>query len=112
MSGPAPKGNGTGERGSDSGHNSGTAKLEPLEGKGRLDRARVTLSSARPPKAPTPPRRLYDLAAVGCYLGMPVYSVREMLWRGDVPYVRIGRRQYVDLRDLDAFIEQAKVRER
>jgi hypothetical protein len=33
-----------------------------------------------------------------------------MIWRNDLPYVKIGRQQFLDIRDLDQFIEQAKVR--
>ena len=81
---------------------------ESAEKKGRLDRARVTLSSAHPRKVPALPRRLYDLEGIGAYLGIPVHTVREMIHRGDLPCVRIGRRQYLDIRDVDQFIDQAK----
>jgi len=96
---------------SETGHNPGTDGSEPAKSKGRLDRARVVLSSARPPKAPPLPRRLYDLEAISGHLGIPVHTVRELLWRGDLAYVRIGRRQYVDIKDVDGLIEQNKVRE-
>ena len=94
------------------GHSPGTAGDQSAEKKGRLDRARVVTSSARPAKAPTLPRRLYDIEAVGAYLGIPPWTVREMIWRGDLPYVKIGRRQYLDIRDVDQFIDQAKTREK
>ena len=97
---------------SESGHNSGTEGSEAAERKGRLDRARVVQTPARPPKAPPLPRRLYDIQAVGAYLGIPAHTVREIIWRGDLPYVRIGRRQYLDIRDVDQFIEQSKTREK
>ena len=93
---------------SESGHTSGTAESESAEKKGRLERARVTLSSARAPKAPPLTRRLYDLKAIAEYLGIPVDSVRGLIWNGLLPCVRIGRRQYLDLRDVDRFIESQK----
>ena len=96
---------------SESGHRPGTVGSKSPESKGRLDRARVVLSSARPPKAPPLPRRLYDIQAVADYLGIPPYSVRGLIWNGSLPCVRLGRRQYVDLRDVDALIEANKVRE-
>ncbi len=96
----------------ESGHTSGTSDGQGVESKGRLDRARVTLSSARPRKVPALPRRLYDLEAIRIYLGIPVHTVREIIWRGDLPYVRIGRRHYLDIRDVDQFIEQSKTREK
>ncbi len=82
-----------------------------MEETGSLDRARVTVTPKRPPKAPPLPRRLYDIEAIHVYLGVPIHTVREMIWRGDLPYVRIGRRQYLDIRDVDIFIEANKQRE-
>ncbi len=94
------------------GHSPGTARVQITDNKGELTRARVALSPARPRKVPALPRRLYDLEAIRIYLGIPVHTVREIIWRGDLPYVKIGRRQYVDLRDVDQFIEQSKTREK
>ncbi len=96
----------------ETGHTSGTPKGQASERKGSLTRARVRLTSARAPKAPPLPRRLYDIEAVGAYLGIPAHTVREIIWRGDLPYVKIGRRHYLDIRDVDQFIEQAKTREK
>ncbi len=92
----------------ESGHIPGTARVQVAKNKGELTRARVVTSSKRPPKIPPPPRRLYDLEGTGAYLGIPVHTVREMIHRGDLPCVRIGRRQYLDIRDVDQFIDQAK----
>ncbi len=107
MSGRVDKGNGrvTGQR---AGHTPGTAASQAAETEGGVTRARVRLSSARPPKAPPLSRRLYDLQSIAAYLGIPVYSVRGLIWSGALPCVRIGRRQYLDLRDVDRFIESQK----
>jgi hypothetical protein len=35
-----------------------------------------------------------------------------MVWRGELPEVRIGRRLLVDVRDLDELIQRSKRRER
>ncbi len=94
------------------GHSPGTAGVQPTEKKEGLPRAQVCTSRKRPPKSPPLPRRLYDLEGIAAYLGIPVYTVREMIWRGDLPCVRIGRRQYLDIRDVDQFIEQNKTREK
>ncbi len=82
------------------------------EKKNTLTRARVVTSSARPPKPPPLPRRLYDIQAVAAYLGISPWTVREFIWRGDLPCVKLGRRQYLDIRDVDQLIEQSKVREK
>ena len=93
------------------GHSPGTTDGQGAETKSSLTRARVRLSSARPPKAPPLSRRLYDIQAIAGYLGIPVYSVRGLIWGGALPCVRIGRRQYLDLKDVDRFIESQKERE-
>ncbi len=94
-----------------SGHTPGTVGAEAPKNTGHLTRARVTLTSMRPRKASPLPRRLYDIQAVAAYLGISPWTVREMIWRGDLPCVKIGRRQYLDIRDVDGFIEANKERE-
>lgn len=96
------------QTGSKSGHTPGTDHAQAPEGKGTIARARVVISPKHPPKPPPLARRLYDIEATAAYLGIPPWTVREMIWRGDLPCVRIGRRQYLDIRDVDRFIEQAK----
>ena len=95
-----------------SGHTPGTVEGQGSEKKEGLTRARVVTSSARPPKPPPLPRRLYDIQAVAAYLGISPWTVREFIWRGDLPCVKLGRRQYLDIRDVDQLIEQSKVREK
>lgn len=94
-----------------SGHSPGTAESQPAETKGHRTRARVGSTSARPPKAPTLPQRLHSIEDSARYLGVSTWTLREMIWRNDLPHVKIGRRQFLDIRDLDQFIERAKVRE-
>jgi hypothetical protein len=45
------------------------------------------------------------------YLGLTVWGMRERIWAGDIPVVRFpgGRKMYVDVRDLESFIERNKV---
>ncbi len=105
------KGNGKEPR-LESGHITGTASLQPPESRETAKRAQAKQTPARPPKAPPLSRRLYDIEAVGTYLGIPAHTVREIIWRGDLSCVRIGRRLYLDIRDVDQFIEQSKTRER
>ena len=55
-------------------------------------------------------KRLYTIPEAGIYLGRTKWSIRRLIWNGDLPSVRPpGRRVHVDLRDMDAFIEQNKV---
>ncbi len=56
-------------------------------------------------------KRLYSLSEAAIYLGRSIWSVRRLIWDGELPQVRVGRRVHIDLRDMDAFIDQNKVRE-
>ena len=53
-------------------------------------------------------KRLYDLKEAAYYLGRPVFSVRGLIWKGALPYVKEGRRQYLDVYDMDKYIERNK----
>ena len=92
------------------GHDVGRADGKALETTRTPGRARVGQTRKRPPKAPALARRLYDLKAIADYLGIPVYSVRGLIWNGSLPCVRFGWRQYLDLKDVDALIELNKDR--
>lgn len=60
--------------------------------------------------ASLPHIRLLTLQQASGYLGVSPWTVRELIWRGRLPAVRITRKIHLDLRDLDQFIEQAKER--
>ena len=53
-------------------------------------------------------KRLFDLREASVYLGRPVFSVRGLIWNGALPYVKDGRKQYLDVYDMDRYIEQNK----
>ena len=55
-------------------------------------------------------KRLYTLKEAGHYLGRSEYSVRTLIWNGVLPVVRHGKKQWVDVTDMDAFISQNKER--
>jgi excisionase family DNA binding protein len=38
------------------------------------------------------------------------WTVRSLIWKGDLPHVRVGRRVLVDLQDLAGWVDRAKVR--
>ena len=60
-------------------------------------------------KHPTgPAKRLYNISEAACYLGRSVDSLRELLWAGKVPFIKDGKRIYLDVRDMDGYIEQSK----
>jgi len=55
-------------------------------------------------------KRLYTLKEAAAYLGTSVWRMRELIWQGSIPAVTLagGRKIYVDIKDLDAFIEKNK----
>ncbi len=56
-------------------------------------------------------KRLYSLSEAAIYLGRSTWSVRRLIWDGELPQVRVGRRVHIDLQDMDALIDRNKVRE-
>ena len=58
-----------------------------------------------------PLKRLYSLPEAAVYLGRSTWSVRRLVWAGELPSVRAGRRVHLDVCDMEAFIENNKVRE-
>jgi hypothetical protein len=43
--------------------------------------------------------------------GCTVWYWRERIWAGELPVLRVGRKQLLDCRDIDAFIDANKVYE-
>jgi hypothetical protein len=41
--------------------------------------------------------------------GLTVWFWRTAIWRGDLPYLQLGRKLAVDRRDVEAWIEKNKV---
>jgi excisionase family DNA binding protein len=56
-----------------------------------------------PPQKPN--KRLYSIPEAGQYLGRIVWSIREMIYAGKIPYIRDGRRMLLDIKDMDSWIE-------
>ena len=55
-------------------------------------------------------KRLYSIPEAATYLGRSVWSVRELIWDGKLPCVKVGRRIHLDIIDLDRWIEGNKVK--
>ncbi len=54
-------------------------------------------------------KRLLTVEEASFYLGRSLSSVRELIWSGDLQFVKTGRRTHLDIYDLDRWIEQHKV---
>ena len=54
--------------------------------------------------------RLLPLKDAATWLGLTVWAMRERIWAGQIPVVQFpgGRKQYIDIQDLEAFIQNNK----
>ena len=98
------------------GHSPGIADAQALDRTGPPESARDSISNAPPARkrtagpGPTLPRRLCSLADAARYLAVSDWTVRQLVWRGDLPHIKTGKRVLLDLRDLDGWIDREKVR--
>lgn len=91
------------------GHRPGTTAVQVLEHKGRRP-SPSDGQSVGPALGPRPPRRLVGLEDAAAMLGVSIWTVREMVYRRDLPVVKLPRvrRFLLDLRDLEALIATGK----
>ena len=87
------------------GHSAGTGGPQVAVKTGRRTRPSDGQSSA-----PRPARRLVGLEDAAVMLGISVWTVREMVYRGDLRAVKLPgvRRFLLDLRDLEVLIAAGK----
>ena len=76
-----------------------------LRGEGRKNGGQASALSPRSMK------RLFTLAEAAAYLGRSTWSIRRLIWNGELPAVRAGGRVHVDVQDMDDLIDKNKVRE-
>ena len=55
-------------------------------------------------------KRLFDLKEAAIYLGRPVYSIRALIWNLVLLFIKEGRKYYLDVYDMDDYIEKNKER--
>ena len=57
-----------------------------------------------------PGPRLLTLKGASEWLGLTVWALRERIWAGQLPVVRFpgGRKQYLDVNDLEEFVKKNK----
>lgn len=54
------------------------------------------------------PQRLLTLPELGRYLRCTLWSVLELIWKGQLPHTRFGKRFQVDRRDFDELLDREK----
>jgi len=42
------------------------------------------------------------------HIGLSYWTLREMIFKGEIPFIRAGRRILIDHQDLDRWIEEKK----
>ena len=53
--------------------------------------------------------KLLSVKQAAEYLGISTWAVRELIWGGKVPYVKLGeRKMFLDRADLDSMITKHK----
>ena len=54
--------------------------------------------------------RLLPLKKAAEFLGLTTWAMRERIWAGDIPVVRFpgGRKMFIDVQDIEAFIQENK----
>ena len=60
-------------------------------------------------KPNTSERRLLSQQDAASYLGVSYWTIRDLVFRRELPFVKIGRRILVDQIDLDAYIDRSKI---
>ncbi len=60
-------------------------------------------------KKEIPSKRLLSIPDASVYMGRSVPAIRELIWAGKLPCVRIGKRIHLDIYDLEKTIEQHKM---
>jgi excisionase family DNA binding protein len=70
--------------------------------------ARPAKSTAVPAVHPEP--LLLDIHGAARALSATPWAVRSLLWDGEIPYIKIGRRFLIDPSDLRAYIAREKER--
>lgn len=53
-------------------------------------------------------RRLFTISEAGAYLALGPWRVRNLIWAGELAFIKLGRRILVDRKDLDAFLDSKK----
>lgn len=55
-----------------------------------------------------PKKRLYSIKELVVEIGATEWFWRSQIWDGQLPYVQVGRKIFVDNNDVEKFIEEHK----
>lgn len=60
------------------------------------------------PPSPIEPRLLSQQEGAR-YLGISYWTLRDLVFRRELPFVKIGRRILVDRKDLESYLDRSKI---
>ena len=55
-----------------------------------------------------PEKRLYSIKELAAEIGATEWFWRSQIWDGQLPYVQVGRKMFVDIDDIETFIQEHK----
>jgi hypothetical protein len=55
-------------------------------------------------------KRLFAIRELAAEIGGTVWFWRSQIWDGQIPYVQVGKKMFVDKNDVEAFIAKNKHR--
>lgn len=53
-------------------------------------------------------KRLYTIKEMACEIGATEWYWRSQIWGGNIPYIQVGRKMFIESRDIEKFIEDYK----
>ncbi len=55
-----------------------------------------------------PKKRLYSIKELTALIGATDWFWRSQIWDGQLPYVQVGKKMFVDYQDIEDFIQKNK----
>ena len=55
-----------------------------------------------------PTKRLFSIRELALEIGATEWFWRSQIWDGQLPYVQVGRKMFVDSKDIETFINNNK----
>lgn len=52
--------------------------------------------------------RMLTVPQAAAYLSCPVWTVRTLIWNGEIPVIKVGKGYLIDRQDLDLWVDRTK----
>ena len=53
--------------------------------------------------------RLLNIKKASLYSGIPIWGIRNLIWNEQLPHITIGKKFYIDVNDIEVWINNNKV---